>query len=82
MRHFPVLVRGCDAIRLDRRACVATSTRGSVVPIGKNVPVRDLEDGNTGGHLVQAATNHGFLNIQHAPPARAVMFQKPRFRVP
>jgi len=35
--------------------------------VGQDVRLGHLQDGNAGGHLVQAAADYGFLYIQNAP---------------
>jgi len=49
--------------------------------MGEDVPVRNMQDGNTGGHLVKAAADLGFLDIQNAP-VKVVMIPETAFQGP
>ena len=55
----------CCELRSEARLCGHVGERvGGTV--GQDVRLGHLQDGNAGGHFVQAAADHGFLNIQHA----------------
>ena len=41
--------------------------------VGDDVLSRHLQDGDAGGHLVQAAADHSFLDIQRAPAEPVVI---------